>query len=154
MKNNLDNLDIQILDLLEEDGRASAKSIALKLGITEVTASKRISKIIKGDHCKVVAIADFEKCGFEFLLPMGIRVHGKQLEQVAEKISSLDAVYSVSAVSGIQDLEILCATKTLDETVELLDVTLPAIKGIKSITPAISSKEYKFQTDWAPLGND
>ena len=84
----------------------------------------------------------------------GIRVHGKQLEQVAEKISSLDAVYSVSAVSGIQDLEILCATKTLEETVELLDVTLPAIKGIKSITPAISSKVYKFQTDWAPLGND
>ena len=57
-------------------------------------------------------------------------------------------------VSGIQDIEILCATQTLDETKVFLDETLPSIVGIKSIAPAIASNVYKFETDWTPFANE
>ena len=76
MKISLDDLDHKILQILESDGRAPAKFIAEKLSVNEVTVSKRLTKIIEGGFCKIIAIADFEKCGFEHLLPIGIRVHG------------------------------------------------------------------------------
>ena len=69
---------------MEEDGRAPAKFIAEKLSVNEVTVSKRLTKIIDGGFCKIIAIADFEKCGYDYLLPIGIRVQGDKLEEVAE----------------------------------------------------------------------
>ena len=154
MKTSLDDLDHKILQILEEDGRAPAKYIAEQLSVNEVTVSKRLTKIIDGGFCKIIAIADFEKCGFEYLLPVGIRVQGDKLEEVADILSHLDEVFSVNAVSGIQDIEILCATKTLHETKVLLDQTLPSIIGIKSIAPAVASNVYKFETDWTPFANE
>ncbi len=154
MKISLDDLDHKILEILQQDGRAPAKYIAEQLSINEVTVSKRLSKIIDGGFCKIIAIADFEKCGFEHLLPVGIRVQGDKLEEVADILSHLDEVFSVNAVSGIQDIEILCATKTLHETKVFLDETLPSIVGIKSIAPAIASNVYKFETDWTPFANE
>ena len=87
MKVSLDDLDQKILEILELDGRAPAKSIAEKLSINEVTV-KRLSKIIDGGFCKIIAIADFEKCGYDYLLPVGIRVQGDKLEEVAEILSN------------------------------------------------------------------
>ena len=154
MKSSLDDLDHKILALLEEDGRAPAKFIAEKLSVNEVTVSKRLTKIIDGGFCKIIAIADFEKCGYDYLLPIGIRVQGEKLEEVAEILSQLSEVFSVNVVSGIQDIEILCATQTLQETKVFLDETLPSISGIKSISPAIASNVYKFETDWTPFANE
>ena len=87
MKLSLDDLDHKILQILEEDGRAPAKFIAEKLSVNEVTVSKRLTKIIDGGFCKIIAIADFEKCGYDYLLPIGIRVQGDKLEEVAEILS-------------------------------------------------------------------
>jgi Lrp/AsnC family transcriptional regulator for asnA, asnC and gidA len=154
VKISLDDLDHKILQILEKDGRAPAKYIAEQLSVNEVTVSKRLTKIIDGGFCKIIAIADFEKCGFEYLLPVGIRVQGDKLEEVADILSHLDEVFSVNVVSGIQDIEILCATKTLYETKVLLDQTLPSIIGIKSIAPAVASNVYKFETDWTPFANE
>ena len=72
MKISLDDLDHKILQILESDGRAPAKFIAEQLSVNEVTVSKRLTKIIEGGFCKIIAIADFEKCGFEHLLPQKI----------------------------------------------------------------------------------
>ena len=87
MKLSLDDLDHKILQILEEDGRAPAKFIAEKLSVNEVTVSKRLTKIIDGGFCKIIAIADFEKCGYDYLLPIGIRLQGDKLEEVAEILS-------------------------------------------------------------------
>ena len=154
MKLSLDDLDHKILQILEEDGRAPAKFIAEKLSVNEVTVSKRLAKIIDGGFCKIIAIADFEECGYDHLLPIGIRVQGDKLEEVAEVLSQQKEVFSVNVVSGIQDIEILCATQSLDETKVFLDETLPSIVGIKSIAPAIASNVYKFETDWTPFANE
>ena len=51
MKVSLDDLDHKILEILELDGRASAKSIAEKLSINEVTVSKRLSNVIDSTAC-------------------------------------------------------------------------------------------------------
>ena len=154
MKLSLDDLDQKILQILEDDGRAPAKFIAEKLSVNEVTVSKRLAKIIDRGFCKIIAIADFEKCGYDYLLPIGIIVEGDKLEEVAEVLSQQKEVFSVNVVSGIQDIEILCATQTLDETKVFLDETLPSIVGIKSIAPAIASNVYKFETDWTPFANE
>ena len=57
MKLSLDDLDHQILQILEIDGRAPAKTIAEKLSVNEVTVRKRLAKIIEGGFCKIIAIA-------------------------------------------------------------------------------------------------
>ena len=154
MKLSLDDLDHKILHILEEVGRSPAKFIAEILSFNEVTVSKRLTKIIDGGFCKIIAIADFEKCGYDYLLPIGIRVQGDKLEEVAEVLSMQKEVFSVNVVSGIQDIEILCATTSLNETKIFLDETLPGIVGIKSIAPAIASNVYKFETDWTPFANE
>ena len=115
MSQNLDDLDHKIIHCLKDDGRIAVKSIASQLGVTEATVKKRLNRILDDQVCKIVAIADFKKCGFDYLLPIGLKVNGDQLDSVAQALTLLPQVFSVNAVSGIQDLEILCTTNLLFE---------------------------------------
>ena len=69
--------------------------------------SKRLSKIIDGGFCKIIAIADFEKCGYDYLLPVGIRVQGDKLEEVAEILSNQKEILLPEFITSVPTIQLL-----------------------------------------------
>ena len=57
----MDQLDHQIISLLQVDARKSNRSIALKLGVSEGTARRRLRQLIQDGAVSVVEVPNLDK---------------------------------------------------------------------------------------------
>ncbi len=153
-KNNryeFDETDRKILDLLKENGRATNQKIARILKISAATVSARIRQMEEAKAMKVVAATDFAAFGYNILIAIGVEVQGRPAEEVAEELAKLPEVLSINLVTGAKDIEILLATREFSELQNFLLSHVSAIKGVRSLSPAIAVDIVKFDFDVAPL---
>jgi len=104
----LDEVDLRILSILLEDGRASCREIARELGVSTATVSKRLKKlessgIIKG----YTALLDHEKLGYEITVVTAVTVSGGRLLDIEREIAKLPGVCAVYDVTGPVDVMVV-----------------------------------------------
>lgn len=147
----LDEVDEKIVALLKENGRASNQEIARQLGITAATVGARIRRLEETNTMRIVAITDFSAAGYDLLICIGVQVQNRSATDVAEDLAALPEIFSVSLVTGVQDIEILAAAKDFDDLSELLTKKLAHIKGIQNLSPGLAVDVLKFLSDSVPL---
>ncbi len=78
----IDKIDIQIIKLLQKNGRMSNTVIAKEIGIAEATVRYRMQRLFKEEYIQIAAIIDPMKLGNG--IEGSIRIHAdiKQMEQV------------------------------------------------------------------------
>jgi Lrp/AsnC family leucine-responsive transcriptional regulator len=129
---HLDQPDRQILEILQENGRATQSDIAKAVGLSQPAVAERIRKleergVIKG----YAAHVDAAKLGKDITAFIGVSIeHPKYFEGFAKKVLALPEVLEAHRVAG-QDSYILKVrtrnTQTLDT---LLVETLRVIAGV------------------------
>jgi Lrp/AsnC family transcriptional regulator for asnA, asnC and gidA len=146
-----DETDRKILDLLKANGRATNQKIARILKISAATVSARIRQMEDAKAMKVVAATDFAAFGYNILIAIGVEVQGRPAESVAEELALLPEILSISLVTGAKDIEILLAVREFAELQDFLLNHISAIKGVRSLSPAIAVDIVKYDFDVAPL---
>jgi Lrp/AsnC family transcriptional regulator for asnA, asnC and gidA len=146
-----DETDRKILDLLKANGRATNQKIARILRISAATVSARIRQMEDAKAMKVVAATDFAAFGYNILIAIGVEVQGRAAEAVAEELALLPEILSINLVTGAKDIEILLAAREFSELRDFLLNHIAAIKGVRSLSPAIAVDIVKYDFDVAPL---
>jgi len=121
----MDSFDLRILKEISRDSRKPLKEIGKAIGIYSASAiSRRIKEmqennIIKGFKAEI----DFGKLGYNFVTATFVRAkYGIEYHDiVAEKIMKIKGVIDVLFLLGDIDFYILCATKTKDDYVIILN---------------------------------
>ncbi len=147
----LDDLDNGIINMLRENGRATNLEIAESLGITAATVSARIKRLEESRAMRVVAVSDFAAHGYEVLLAVGIKVAGRDVDDVAAELGALPEVFSINMMNGRFDLELLVALKNFDEISVFMTDHVARIKGIAAMDSAVAYDVVKFEFSVAPL---
>ena len=62
-KRPLDQLDCQMIELLQKDGRISNTEIAKKIGMSEATVRTRLNRLIQEEFIQIVAVSNPIKAG-------------------------------------------------------------------------------------------
>ena len=148
----VDDIDLAIVELLRENGRATNQQIANRLDLTAATVSTRIRKMEKSDQLRVVAVSDFATNGYNLMMEIAIEVEGRPASEVCEELAQLDEVFAAHLVTGRYDIDLLVALHDLDEMQELLLNKVSKIRGIRSMMPAVALDVIKYQFDVAPIG--
>lgn len=147
----LDELEMGIIDILRENGRATNLEIAERLGVTAATVSSRIKRLEESRAMKVVAVSDFAAHGFEILLAVGVKVTGRDVDDVAAELAALPEVFSINMVTGRFDMELLVALRSFDEIAVLLTEHVGNIQGISDLDAGVVYDVVKFEFNVAPL---
>ncbi|MCS7135671.1 MAG: Lrp/AsnC family transcriptional regulator [Nitrososphaerota archaeon] len=123
MKAGLDEKDVMILNILQENGRASYSEIAKRLGISEAAVYSRVKKLIKQGYIKKFqAIIDESKIGKTMTAFVAVKAQPHLYDKVLEALVSFPEVQEVHDVTGdyycllklrVKDREALA--KILDE---------------------------------------
>ncbi len=150
-RDEFDDTDRKILDLLKADGRATNQKIARLLKISAATVGARIRQMEDANAMKVVAATDFAAFGYNILLAIGVEVQGRSAEAVASDLAALPQVLSINLVTGAKDIEILLAAREFSELSDFVLNRVAAIPGIRSLSPAIAVDIVKYDFDVAPL---
>ncbi len=108
----LDDIDQKILRNLLVDARLSARQLALKLGMSTVTAISRIKKLEKEKIVKgYTAILDHEKLGYHLTAVIEIIAKKDKIIGVEEEIAKIENVCGVYDVTGNTDTLVIAKFK-------------------------------------------
>jgi len=142
-----------MVELLQEDGRLTVAQLARDLGVTEVTARRKLKRLLSDEIIRVVATVDPFDVGYETPVIIGLKVQRSRLEEVAARLSALPQVRYVGASTGRVDLLIEVVTRTNQDLAAFLMNDLAEIDGITDSETNLIVRIYKQSWDWA-IGDD
>lgn len=150
-KYNFNDLDLKIIEILKQDGRASNQKIATDLGVTTSVVATRIRRMSDAKAMKIIAVSDFSAFNYNVLLPIGVDVKGRRAVDVANDLAELERVTSVQLTTGKHDIELLVTLEDIGELPDLLLNQVSKVRGVRSLDPAIAVDIVKFKFDVAPI---
>jgi len=129
----LDGVDRAILRLLQEDGRASVRSVAERVHVSRANAYARINRLIEDGVVRgFTARVDHERAGHGTSAYITLKIVQNSWRRVREQLVTLPGVVHIALVSG--DFDVLLLVHTVDNRSlrELVLTRIQAIEGVLS----------------------
>ena len=138
----LDSTDHKIIQILEKNGRTPNKEIAARVSISEGTVRNRIKKLIDSNFLTVKGLTNpelwIDKQVIFILVQLEIT---KNWKEIAQKVSELKAVKSVSMITGRFDLIIELFIEPHD-LINFLTQDLASVGNVSSTESLVTIKNF------------
>ena len=146
----MDELDLEILSLLQQDGRKPYTEIAHELGVSEGTVRNRVYRLIDEQIIQIVGQVDPIHMGFDAPAVMGVTVQPSEIEKAAEQIASFPEVSYLLMVSGGYDLIVEVACRDRAHLTNFLNQSLRKVPGVQAIHTFLILRTLKADYDIRP----
>ena len=138
----IDGIDSRIIELLAENGRRPHNEISENLDISEGTVRNRIKKLISNDLLKIKALVNPNKLTEKQLIYILVTLEvTKRWEEIAQKVSELPNVKSVSMIAGRFDLIIELFIEPYN-LINFLTNDLASVGNISSTESLVTIKNF------------
>jgi len=148
-RHHLDATERRMVELLQEDGRLTITSLARSLGVTEVTARRKLRRLLGDGIIQVVATVDPFDVGYETPVIIGLKVQRSKLDEVARRLSELPQVRYVGASTGRVDLIVEVVVRTNQDLADFLLNQLGSMDGVVDSETNLIVRIYKQSWSWA-----
>ena len=147
MKELLDDVDLQIIRLLQHDGRMASSEIAKTIGIPEATIRYRLKKLIDKEFIQIVAAANPIKLGFGIAACISIHAEIRQVDHVISELEKIDRVAYIAQMTSFPNVEIETYIETINELHELLS-QIEIIDGVNRVDTAFIRRIVRERFDF------
>ena len=147
-KRVLDQLDCQMIELLQKDGRISNTEIAKKIGMSEATVRTRLNRLIQEEFIQIVAVSNPIKLGFKIVGNIRIHVEIKKMDMIITELKKLKPLWFVVQTTGGTGIDTEFVAKSLDELNELIFEKINKIDGVIKTETSLFLNYIKRQYDW------
>lgn len=153
---DIDQINIEILDLLQKDGRMSNAKLAEHLSMSETPCWRRLKRledsgIIEGYQANLSR----RKLGLGVMVFVQLRCseHDQaSTEEFQRIIETSPNILACHNITGADDFLLITVARDLDDYSRFVDTTLRRLPGVTGIRSNISLKEMK-STNRLPLGH-
>ena len=147
-KKPLDQIDCQMIELLQKDGRIPNTEIAKQLGMSEATVRSRLNRLIEEEYIQIVAVSNPIKLGFKIVGILRIKVEINKIESVTKELSKLKSIWFVVLATGDSDIYTEFVAKSLDELNDLIFNKVYKINSVVRTETSLILKYIKRRYDW------
>jgi Lrp/AsnC family transcriptional regulator for asnA, asnC and gidA len=132
----LDETAKRIIEILQEDGRASYATIAKQVGLSEAAVRQRVQRLLDSGVVQIVAVTDPVQVGFSRQAMIGVRTEGDPAA-VGDRLAELAEVDYVVTTAGSFDVlvEVVC-----EDDPHLLAV----IRAIREVKGVVASETFVY----------
>ncbi|MFH5801996.1 HTH-type transcriptional regulator Lrp [Haladaptatus sp. CMAA 1911] len=100
-----ENLDTELLNALQSDGRASLRDLASDLDVSVTTISNHLDELQNsGAIIDFSPIVDYDALGYDVTAVIQLKVEGAALPDVTDRLQREDQMVSVYEVTGNHDI--------------------------------------------------
>ena len=143
----LDQINKDIVEQLQQDGRRSYATLAKAVGLSEPAVRQRVQKLLDNGVMQIVAVTDPLMLGFARQAMIGIRAEG-DLDPVAEALAAMPEVDYVVMTAGSFDLMVEIVCEDDDHLLEVINRRIRAIPGVRSTESFVYLKLKKQTYMW------
>jgi Lrp/AsnC family transcriptional regulator for asnA, asnC and gidA len=102
--NEIDSLDLKIIELLQQNGRAPYRDIARSIDTPEATVRYRAKRLLDDGIITISAFINTGKVRYEHVAYIELKVEPDFFETVLEELVSMENISYLSAVTGMFDI--------------------------------------------------
>jgi Lrp/AsnC family transcriptional regulator for asnA, asnC and gidA len=145
-----DKNDVQIVNLLLEDGRMPASEIARRIGdISERMVRYRIDQMVENHVIQISAVLKPDAFGMTVKADVWLEVDSDQIQTVARKLAKQDNITYVACSIGETDISIQLVAGDTQEIYHFVTDVIRKIPGVRktttSIVPVIVKDVYQWR---------
>jgi Lrp/AsnC family transcriptional regulator for asnA, asnC and gidA len=143
----LDDINKQIIEHLQRDGRMSYAALAKTIGLSEAAVRQRVQRLLDGGMMQIVAVTDPLMLGFARQAMVGVKVTG-DLRKAAADLAAIPEVDYVVICAGGYDLlvELVCTDD--DHLLHLLNDAIRTVPGVTATETFMYLKLAKQTYAW------
>ncbi len=146
----IDKIDLEIVNLLMEDGRMPCAEIARRIGeVSERAVRYRIDRMVRDKVIQVIAVANPRAAGFGVVADVWLEVEADAIQEVARKMTSYDCISYVAYSIGETDVSVQVIAKDNSEVyrfvTEVIGKTAGVRKTVTSIVPEVLKDVYQWR---------
>ena len=139
----MDNLDLQIVSMLKNNGRLSNANMARVLNVSEGTIRRRLKKMTNENIIRIYAVPNPESIGLYSEALIGIQVDPDKMEIIANKVSKLEQATWVAHTTGTFDIFLWAAVESTDELGKFIRSNVGTIPGVRRTETFVNLKVVK-----------
>jgi len=112
----LDDIDKNLLEVIQEDGRISYRDLAKTLGVSVATAAVRAKRLESMGFIKrFTALLDVERLGYTWTAVVLLQIDGAHIEEVERELAKHPNVHAVYDVTGEYDAVLVARFKSRED---------------------------------------
>ena len=147
----IDELDLQLLDLLSENGRMSSAEMARIVDASERTVANHVINLIENGVISFFGIVNRQFFGYEVVADIFCQVEGADMEEIAKEIGKFPEVSYVAISFGERDISVQMFSKSTKGVQDFVLKKLSHVPGIVRTTTVIVPTVIKDIYEWKPL---
>lgn len=144
----IDDIDLQIIKILNKDGRIPFAQIAKQLEVSTGMIRQRYQRLVRDGVLQIVAITNPLLLGYTTMANIGVKVDVNRLEEIAEQIASFEEVVYLVLLTGSYDLHIEVVCRDKDHLLNFLTEKLHSVDGIRDTETFIYLRIAKEVYSW------
>lgn len=145
----IDSIDLAIIKILQEDGRASFTSIAKQLDLSEGAVRNRVNQLTESKVLKIIGVANPIALGYDAFALIGIKLSpGADPEVAARHFSARDEVTYVVFVAGRYDLLVEVVCESHEQLAVFLREHCYIRPDVSAVEPMVGLVMYKSMLKW------
>jgi Lrp/AsnC family transcriptional regulator for asnA, asnC and gidA len=148
MPPQLDDLDLDIVRALQQDGRRSNVDIARDLGVAESTVRKRLDRLLQDRVINIVAVPRLESVGLPVHTMIFLQVELSSADRTVNRLASLPQVRSVTYTTGEYDLVIDAVFANNDALLRFLATQVAPLDSVVKTTTVHVLQDVKAHHQW------
>lgn len=145
----IDEIDLQIIKFLNEDGRMPFAQIAQRLSVSTGMIRQRYHRLVQEGVLQVVAVTNPLLMGFTTMAHIGVKVEVSRLQEIADQIASFEEVIYLVLLTGSYDLHIEVVCRDQTHLLDFLTNKLHSVEGIKDTETFICMRIAKEVYTWS-----
>ena len=147
----MDKLDLDIISLLQRNGRLPFTEIAKEVGVSEGTVRNRLGQLLENQTIQIVGMADPHQLGYDAPAVIAVSVLPQKLDVVVKHIADLPQVSYLIMVSGEYDLMVEVMCKDRDDLAALLNNHIRGLEGVTRTQTFFILHTYKMAFGALPV---
>jgi len=127
----VDEVDLQIIAALREDGRIPFARIAAQLGVSPGMVRQRVQRLTRDGVIRVRAVTNPFLMGYPVVALIGVKADGHRIREIAHQIAVFEEVIYLVLATGTYDLlvEVICRDNA--HLLQFLTDRLYGVEGVR-----------------------
>jgi len=140
----VDHLDIEIMQMLQQDGRVAYSAISRALNVSEATVRYRIKRLIEEKIVSITAYINYEKLKFSSIACIELEVASTFFRKTVFTLTEIEKVIFLAVVTGRSNITLEYLYEDNDDLIQFLNY-LNNLEDVKQVDSRIMLKVYKSQ---------
>jgi Lrp/AsnC family transcriptional regulator for asnA, asnC and gidA len=145
----IDETNVEIINLLMDDGRMSCAEIAQRLGtVSERSIRYRINRMVQEGIIQICAVPTPEKLGFPVTADVFIKVESAYILDVAQRLAEYECISYVGCALGETDVSVQIFAPDNVSVYEFVTKVIAKMEGVSHTRTAILPHILKDFHQW------